>query len=153
MGSNTRQRPFEEQLALEVIKRVERLGPNDWEWVPGGKDPTPDLRIKRPPALVEATSDVNSEHIRFWEAKGTFDKDQAVSGLKHRWALVISPGRIRIRDSIESLEQVLREIESRGGSRNDMLAEARRRFDPHAYLRNLVPLHQWHQLNDTIALL
>ena len=149
MGNSTRQRPFEEQLALEVIKRVERLDPDDWEWIPQGKGTTPDLRIKKPPTVVEITSHVNSEDIQFWEAKGTFDKDQAVPGLKHKWALAISPGQRRIKDSIEPLKQVLREIEAKGGPRSDMLAEGRRRFDPDQYLHNRVPLNQWHRISET----
>ena len=146
--TKTRKRPFEEQLALEVIRRVEQ-GDDDWQWIPEGKDPTPDLRSKSRSVLAEITSDVNIEDIQFWKAKGTFDKDQAVRGLNYKWTFVIGRGPGRIKDSFESLTNVLWDIEAKGGSCIDMLAEAHRRFDPRSYLENRALLNRWHLLPET----
>ncbi|MDE0131955.1 MAG: hypothetical protein OXQ32_06805 [bacterium] len=104
-------------------------GVDDWEWVLEGRDPTPDLLSRSRSVVVEIISDVNSEDIQFWKAKGTFDEDRAVPGLRYKWTFVISRGPRRIKDAVKSLIQVLREIEGKGGSPREMLAEAERRFD------------------------
>ena len=142
-------RRWDERLALEVIKRVERLGQGDWEWITPGNTPTPDLRIKTLSALVEITSHVASDQKQYWDAMRMFEEPQPVPGLTNEWTLLVMHGPSRIRDSLKRVEPVLREIEARGGSPADMLREAKRRFNPRPYLDNRAILHHWYLKDET----
>lgn len=146
------QRPFEERLAAAVIRTVEGLGDDDWEWIKPNGPAKPDFRILSGDGCtigVEITNHVDDDDLDFRSAVEDLKGNIVAPELSHAWTLGVERGTRRLKESLGDIRRVLAEIEKTGGCSRDMLAEAQRRFDPRPFLNHLSVYLAWDRLDET----
>ena len=125
---------------MAVVRAVEGLGDDDWEWIEPNGPARPDFRIfcgDGRPIGVEVTQHVDDDELAYRSAVEDLQGNIAAAELSNAWTLGVERGRRRLKDSLGDIRRVLGEIERAGGCPRELLADAKRRFDPRPFLHDL----------------